>query len=156
MVIQRWQSVLLFFAALMMGVFTFSSLGQVQTADFTLNFTSLGFTYEGVATNGAPTGYFLHTWYFFIVSLASALLMLLDIFLFKNFRLQKSVCCISILFAIASTAVAAGIGYYSVDGADVSWSTMAFCPLLAIFACIMALRCIRRDERLLRSVDRLR
>lgn len=156
MVIQRWQSVLLFFAAVMMAVFTFSSLGQVQTEAYTFNFTSLGFTYEGEATDGAPSGFFLRTWYFFILSLATVVITLLDIFLFKNFRLQKRVCLIAILFSIAAAAVAAGLGYCAVEGACVSWSTMAFCPLLSVIADLMAYRCISRDERLLRSVDRLR
>ncbi len=156
MVIQRWQSVLLLVAAVMMGVFSFASLGQVQTTEFSLNFTSLGFTYEGETTDGAPSGYFLHTWYFFILSIVTSFLYILDIFLFKNFRLQKSVCAVAILFTIASAAVAAGIGYCSVEGYQVSWSSVALCPLLALIAAIMGLRAIRRDEALLRSVDRLR
>lgn len=156
MVIQRWQSVLLFFAAVMMACFAFVSLGQVQTPDYTFNFTSLGFTYEGEATNGAPTGYFLHTWYFFILTLTTTVLALIDIFLFRNLRLQKRICMVTLLFTIASAAVCAGIGYTAVEGYAVSWSSMALCPVLAVIAIIMAYRCMSRDERLLRSADRLR
>lgn len=156
MVIQRWQSLLLLLAAVMMACFTFCSLGQVQTTDFSLNFTSLGFTYEGEATDGAPTGYFLHTWYFFILSLTTAILTLIDIFLFNNLRLQKRILLICILFTIAAACVAAGLGYTAVEGYSVSWSSLALSPLLAIIALIMAYSCINRDERRLRSVDRIR
>ena len=156
MVIQRWQSVLLLVASIMMACFTFSSLGQVQTQDYSLSFTTLGFTYEGISANYAPGSYFLSTVYLFILSLTTSVLILLDIFLFKNLRLQKQVCLISILFIIASAAVAAGIGYTSVEGYYVSWSSMALCPLLAVIACIYAFSCMRRDERRLKAVDRLR
>ena len=80
MVIQRWQSVLLLVAAVVMGCFTFCSLGQVQTTDFTYNFTSLGFSQEGIATGGVDVNY--HTWYFFVLSLTTVSLLLIDIFLF--------------------------------------------------------------------------
>ena len=40
MVIQRWQSVLLLIAAVVMGCFTFMSLGQVQLPDYTCNLTA--------------------------------------------------------------------------------------------------------------------
>lgn len=156
MVIQRWQSVLLLVAAVMMACFSFASLGQVQTEQFSLNFTALGFSYEGEATDGAPEMCFLSTWYFFIVSITTALLCLIDIFLYKNLALQKMVCAIAILFCIASAAIAAGIGYTAVEGYSVSWSSMALCPLLAVIACIMARNRMTRDQRLLRSTERFR
>lgn len=156
MVIQRWQSVLLLIAAVMMACFSFASLGQVQTEDFSLNFTALGFTYEGEATDGAPQGTFLSTWYFFIVSLTTAILCLIDIFLFKNLPLQKKVCAIAILFCIASAAIAAGLGYTAIENYSVSWSSMALCPLLAVIACLMARNRMARDQKLLRSADRFR
>ncbi len=68
MVIQRWQSVLLLIAVIVMAAFTFMSLGQIQLPEYTLNFTTLGFYIEGEATNGAATGYVANTWLFFIVS----------------------------------------------------------------------------------------
>lgn len=88
MVIQRWQSLLLLVAAAVMGCFSFCSLGQIQTADFTYNFTSMGFYQEGIPTNGVSAQIF-HTWYLFAVTFTSMLLLLIDIFLFKNLPLQK-------------------------------------------------------------------
>lgn len=156
MVIQRWQSVLLFFAAAVMACFTFVSLGQVQTEDFSYNFTTLGFTYEGEATDGAPTGYFLRTWYFFILSVTTFILTLIDIFLFKNLRLQKTLCLVSILFTVATGSVAAALGYTAIPGGEIGWSSLTLCPLIALCGEIMAYNCIRRDENRLRSSDRIR
>lgn len=47
MVIQRWQSVFLLIVTAMMACFTFFSLGQVQMPDFSLEFTTMGFSIEG-------------------------------------------------------------------------------------------------------------
>lgn len=156
MVIQRWQSVFLLLAAVLMGVFTFLSLGQVQLADYSLDFTTLGFSYEGVPTDGAPSGFESHTWYFFAISLTSAILPLINIFCFKNMRLQKNLCLIEIILLVGTACTGAIIGYYHFDTASVSWSSLIIAPLLAFLADVMAYNRICRDQRLLRSADRLR
>lgn len=156
MVIQRWQSVLLFCAAALMACFTFFSLGQVQTPDYSFNFTSLGFTYEGIATDGSPTGYLLHTWYFFCVSLMSVILPLVAIFCFRNERLQTRLCLVSVLFIIACMAVAGCLGYTAVDNGSIGWSTNIISPFAALAAVILAYGRIRSDWRKLRSADRIR
>ncbi len=156
MVIQRWQSLLLLVAAVMMCCFTFCSLGQVTTTDYTFNFTSLGFTYEGEATDGAPSGKFLSTWYFFVLSLTSTVLLLIDIFLYGSLPLQKKVAWIAILFIIASSAVAASLGYTAIEGSSIGWSSVALCPLLALIATLFALGRIQTDHNTLRSLDRIR
>ncbi len=156
MVIQRWQSLLLLVAAVMMIVFTFCSLGQVTTTDYTFNFTTMGFTYEGEATDGAASGTYMSTWYFFVVSLTSAVLLLIDIFLYGNLPLQKKVAWIGILFVVASASIAAALGYTSIAGGSIGWSTVIICPLLAVIAALFALNRIQSDHNKLRSVDRIR
>lgn len=156
MVIQRWQSLLLLVAAVMMGCFTFFSLGQVTTQDFTFNFTSLGFSYEGEPTDGAPGGTYLSTWYFFAVSLTSAILLLIDIFLYGNLPLQKKVAWIGIIFIVASAAIAASLGYTTISGGTIGWSSVALCPLFALVSVLLALGRIQSDHNKLRSADRIR
>lgn len=156
MVIQRWQSVLLLVAAVVMAVFSFCSLGQIQTELYSFNLTTCGIDYEGIATDGAPTGFADHTWYFFALSLVSAIIPLIAIFCFKNFKLQKSLCLIEVLMLIAVIATGAVIGYNTIPGSTPSWSTVIVCPFLALIADIMAWNRIKADERLLKSADRLR
>lgn len=156
MVIQRWQSVFLLIVTVMMAIFTFMSLGQVQLPDYTLNFTTLGFTYEGVATDGAPTGYYFHTWPFFIVSLVALVLPFINIFCFKNMKLQKNLCIIEIFLLLAILTLGCVYGYYHFDDAVVSWSSLIIAPLIAFIADIMAYNRISHDQRLLRAADRLR
>lgn len=155
MIIQRWQSVLLLIAAAVMACFTFLSLGQVTTTDITYNFTSLGFWPEGVPTEGAEPQR-IHTWYFFMVSLTTLVLLVVDIFLFKNLRWQKTVCLVCLLFIVASACVAACLGYACIEGGYMGWSSVAICPFIAIFATILAYNRMSADQRLLRAADRLR
>lgn len=140
----------------MMGIFTFFSLGQVQLTDYTLNFTTLGFQIEGDPTQGAPSGYYCYTWPFFVVSLLSCILPFINIFLFKNLRLQINVCLIEILLLLAVLACGCGYGYYQFDDAQVSWSSLIVAPLIALVADIIAYNRISHDRRLLRESTRLR
>ena len=156
MVIQRWQSVLLLVAAVMMACFTFCSLGQVQTTDYSFNFNSLGFSYEGEATNGGTSGNFLSTWYFFILSLTTTVLIVIDIFLFKNLVLQKKVCIVCVLLIIASAATAACLGYTAIENGTIGWSNVALAPFLALIATIFSYYLMQSDHRKLLAVDRIR
>lgn len=156
MVIQRWQSVLLFIAAVAMFIFTFLSLGQVQLPEYSLNFTTLGFCIEGQPAAGQPSGFYMHTWLFFIVSIMCGVLPLINIFLFRNLILQKKICLIEILFLLACISIGCGYGYCSFNGYSVSWSSLIVAPGIALVATLMAYARIRADQRLLKSADRIR
>lgn len=157
MVIQRWQSVLLLVAAVMMGCFTFCSLGQVQTTDFTFDFTSFGFSYEGIPTDGAPSGTFLSTWYFFILSITTMIIFLIDIFLFRNLTFQKKVCLVGILLTIASAATGWCLGFNAIEGGETQWSTVMYvAPVISVVAAIMAYFRMNSDRRKLLAADRIR
>ncbi|MBD5268007.1 MAG: DUF4293 domain-containing protein [Bacteroides sp.] len=154
MVIQRWQSVLLLVAVILMGCFTFMSLGQVQSDAFTFNFTTCGFYPEGQPTGTAAEP--INTWYFFAVSLLSAVLPLIAIFCFKHYRLQKNLCLWTMLLLVCVVVIGAVLGYQTIDGAYVSWSSLVCAPFISIIAVCMALSRINADYRLIRESERLR
>lgn len=156
MVIQRWQSVLLLVAGVLMACFSFMTVAQVNTADFTFNLSPLGFSYAGEATDVARQGYECHTWFFFILSIMSALLPLIAIFLFRNLSLQMRVCLVSVLFEVACCACCLAAAYSTFEGGEVSWNEVSCAPFLAICATVMAWQRISADKRLLESADRLR
>lgn len=153
MVIQRWQSVLLLCAVICMACFTFLSLGQLQSPEYTLNFTTLGFTYEG---SNAPAHYAASTWILFVISLLSAVLPFITIFLFKNLALQKRLCLIESLILVAVIIVGAVYGYHAPYEGTVSWSSLACAPFISLIAIAMAYQGISKDARLLRDSERLR
>lgn len=155
MVIQRWQTIFLLIASVMMGVFTFGSLGQFQLADYSLNFHTWGISSEGIPTDGSQP-FCMGTIYLAIISGFSCLLPLISIFLYRNLKLQKQVCAISALFVIATGFTAATLGYSAIDNATVSWSSIAFAPFIAITACVIAYRGIASDKRKIENADRIR
>lgn len=156
MVIQRWQSVMLLLTFALMTCFCIFSLGQVQTEQYTYNFTSVGFSIEGDPTGGAPAGYQVYTWFLFIVSVMSAIIPLISIFLYRNLRLQKQMCLIDVLFLLAVICIAGLEGYTEFPGYPVSWSSLALAPFLGLILVVMAWRLINKDHKLLQSVDRIR
>ncbi len=156
MVIQRWQSVLLLIAAVVMGLFSFLSLGQAQTVTQTINFTAQGFVVEGQPTGGAVAGSVMHTIPFFIMSLMCALLPLVNIFLYRNLRLQKRMCMIELLFLLTVVGLGVYYCYYNPLGYIVNVSSMAFAPFVAFLAVLGAVNRISSDYHKLRSIDRIR
>lgn len=155
MIIQRWQSVLLFISFVMMLIFSLCSLGQFQLQDYTLDFVSWGIYSEGVPTDGA-SAFSMPTVYLCVISLLSSILFLIDIFLYRNFRLQKRVLLISMLvafFAIVQTTV---VGYTAIENASPQWSSIVISPFIALTSGIMAFRLIKKDHARLKSYDRLR
>ena len=155
MVIQRWQTVLLFIAAAVMACFTFIPFGTVTTPDYTFNLNGLGFYEQGNPTDGA-TRIVIHTWYFFMLSLATIVILLLDIFLFKNIRLQQRICMVAILFIVADGCVAGLLGFRAIEGGEIWWKTTILCPFIALFCAILAYYRMAQDYSLLKAADRLR
>lgn len=156
MIIQRWQNFLLLLAAILMACFSFCSIAQIQTPDFTLDFTSLGLRYEGEPSDGAPSGYRFYTWYLFILSIMSVIIPVLGIVSFKNLKLQRKICAVSVLFTVVTAVVAGTLAYTAEVNAQVDWASPCVAPLFSIFAVILAYGRIRSDEKKLRSADRLR
>ena len=106
--------------------------------------------------SSATSGYYISTVPFFVISLLSAIIPLINIFFFKNLPLQKKMCLIECLFLVVVIVIAGYEGYSMISGGEVSWSTMIVAPFLALIATAMAYSRISADHRLLKSVDRLR
>lgn len=152
MVIQRWQNLMLLIAAVMMGLFSFCSLGQFQGADITVNFSAMGMSVEGTDKC------YMNTIYLFIVSLLGMILPVIALFKYKALAQQRKICMLSIVLIIAAMATTYITSLYAeVPGADgIGWSSIVIAPFIALVALIVALRCIAADKRKLASYDRLR
>ncbi len=148
---------MLLIAGIMMGIFSFISLGQIQTESYTFNITALGILREGTATAAdEPTG--IRTIYLLIDSLLACVLSLTGIFCFKNSRLQKNLIIFTILCTVTAGALAAfgATSFASEYGQQVGWSIFIGAPLVALAADILAYRMICSDQKRLRDADRLR
>lgn len=158
MVIQRWQTVFLLIAAGMMACFTFCSLGQVRMPEFYLDFSTMGFSIESAVAGDAPAGYYMYTWPFFTVSLLSMVLPLIAIFMFRNMKLQHTICIIEMLFIAALAVITWSYGCNSeaLQGCRIEWSSLVMTLPVALVADILACRRISADRKLLHSTERLR
>lgn len=157
MVIQRWQTVLLFIAAAVMACFTFLPFGMITTQDVTYNLTGLGFYPQGEFTGSNPPEV-IHTWYLFMTCITTIVILLIDIFLYKNIRFQQKVCLVGILFIIADGCVGGLLGFvaFRTEGFQLWWKTPALCPFIALVGAILAYYRMSQDYALLKAADRLR
>lgn len=140
MVIQRIQSLWLLIAAVVMGVFPFVNFGT-------------GYL-EGEVLNLCPIGDYMMT---LVTGVLAAVLYLIDIFLYNNFKLQKSVLAIAQLMSVVTAGL---VIYYNLaassNGWAVTWVTGCYLLIVALVMGMMARRGIVHDEKLLKSADRLR
>lgn len=148
---------MLLIAGVMMGLFSFMSIGQIQAPDYTFNITALGISREGVATTaGEVTG--LTTVVPFVVSILAALMSLIAIFLFGNMRHQKRVALMAALFTAAVCVIipVTAYGFASDFSGSIGWSSLVCAPFIAVIADLTAWRLISADQKKLRAADRLR
>ena len=85
---------------------------------------------------------------------AAALLSIINIFLYKKRSLQRKIC-----YVILFLSVLVYIIYFSLEYQNFSLSEIKFTfifPLIAIIFTYLAIRGIKKDEKLIRSLDRLR
>lgn len=154
MIIQRWQTLLIFIAAVMMALFSFLSLGQIQTFNASYDITALGI--QNISKAGDPVNQY--TIYIFVISLLSVLLSIISIYSYKNLRLQIRLCLINCMLIMASCLSEFLVCYNLCENLNgsLSWSSIIAAPFIALIALLCAWNCIKSDKRKLASLDRLR
>lgn len=135
MVIQRWQSVLLLISAI------FVALAGILPYAVTAN---------GVDVCAVQTPVLL------CVDILVALLLLIDIFLYRNLHYQMKVTRLALGLIVVLEAAIAAYTCAGLEGATISIIGGIVMPVLALISSFVALRLMHRDYRLLRSADRLR
>lgn len=144
MVIQRWQTVWLLVAAVLMGVFCFVPMARVAT--------------DLPDPNSVTFLYPIDMPVLFTLNALVGVLLLIAIFLYRNMRRQKMLTLVSMLLIVASI-VAEAIVLFTWDGENgskVKWMGSIFLLVGAFAFAWLAWRGISSDEKLLRAADRLR
>lgn len=141
MVIQRWQSVLLFVSALCMAIFSFTPFALIDDASAAASIS--------IVTPQDFTVYF-------VLNLTIALLLFVTIFLYRNLRLQRMVTLMAILLMIVSAVTGLLLAYVQCDGGRIMVFGGGLLLVAAIITGIMAYRCMGKDYKLLTSMDRIR
>ena len=135
MVIQRWQSVLLLISAI------FVALAGILPYAVTAN---------GVDVCAVQTPVLL------CVDILVALLLLIDIFLYRNLHYQMKVTRLALGLIVVLEAAIAAYTCAGLEGATISIIGGIVMPVLALISSFVALRLMHRDYSLLRSANRLR
>lgn len=141
MVIQRWQSVLLLLAVVMIAIFcctpiaTFSSDASSESASL-------------VYAKDAPV--------LLTVALLVAVLLFIAIFMFKNLKRQMTVTLLSMVLLVATIVTGFFTIYNAFPGADFIVLGGLLLLAISLILAFCAYRCMKSDQRKLRSYDRLR
>lgn len=154
--IQRIQSVYLLVAAILVAVTDFFPLAHCfvsQQGFYTIN------SYGVVASNVAEfTGSNMWCWVSTAFSVVAFVFIVMALFGYKN-RISQMKRCIYAILAILAYYVFFGIEVWSLNsttGVFPSLEIIAEMPLIAIILIFLAGRAIKRDEDLVRSMDRIR
>lgn len=144
MQIQRIQSLYLFIAAILMTIFIFVPFGHFELVSADEGATAIE-SIKPVQEYGV------------LIPIAlTAILLLIDIFLYNNLTLQKRVLSFCILFTLVTVAVVCFTVFRGLEGFDGSLSWWCVMVPVALILEILASRAITHDYKLLRSADRLR
>lgn len=150
--IQRIQTIWLFLAALTLALMIFFPLFSKESAGAEATFYT-----DGLHTTSGTGGTVSNLITLFGTNILLALICFFNIFNFKRRSLQKR---ISIFLIILIIGFAVWCSTYTkdlpggVDGA--SFGIGAYMPAVAILFIILAIFGINKDERLIRSAERLR
>jgi drug/metabolite transporter (DMT)-like permease len=151
--IQRIQTLFLLAAAALLAAMLFLPLAEIRT--------DAGELYTGLirGLQDQNGGLLVATWPLFILVLVTAFLLLLNIFLYRRRKLQIRVCVYAIILGFGLV----GLLYYfwvvifrQLDVDSYWFRIPVVFPVLAIIFTYLAFRGIRKDEILIRSIDRIR
>ena len=147
--LQRIQSVYLFLAAVLNAVCLSMPIAEIYSKGF-LSST----LYNLWLVKGDGSHEFSVTTVYFGILVLAICITLATIFLYRKRRLQMKMCLVTVvvlLTYIVPLAVTVGQQY-----PDVKPTYFAAFPVVALIFCLLAYMGIRKDDKLVRSADRLR
>ncbi|MBB2147050.1 DUF4293 family protein [Pedobacter sp. LMG 31464] len=151
--IQRIQSIWLLLAGVTICCLLFIPMvtATAGNTEYYINANGLYQKLDGVSTLLKGSIHLL------IMTIAVAVMCLINVFNYKNRTSQKRIAYINIVFIIALSFWCSIFAKKIPGGLETAnYNIGMFLPVIAIFFCILAIRGINNDEKLLRSADRLR
>ena len=145
MVLQRWQSVFLFLAAIAMAVFTFMPVMGLVTDNGTVTLSALGCNEDGISST-----------VLLVLDCQIVILSLVTIFKYRDLKLQQRLCKINILLLIALIAVIMTMWLMQRGQAIAVLEPWIALPFVALFFTLWASGRIKADRKLLSDSERIR
>jgi len=151
--IQRVQSIWLFLASAILFLLLILPIFTRQGTTGELSF-QIGGIYQKINNVSHKTESFTAL---FGGTILVGLICLANIFNFKNRTLQKRIILLTIVLIIALVGWTASYALNTPGGINgVSYGAGAYLPVFSILFCLLAIRGINNDDKLIRSADRLR
>lgn len=150
--IQRIQTIYLLLIAGFMLAILFLPLGSFIKDGEVASFNCFGLT----ITQG--TGFVKIEWTLFYLAIASSLISFSAVFLYKKRNLQVGLSYLMLMSLVMFYFFCWVYlqGYYNIYSSSFSFGFALVLPLLSIILGFMAIAGIKKDEKLIRSLDRIR
>lgn len=141
--IQRKQTLFLLLAAIVLCIVLFLPLGYTEEQNVRTSFSAFCGDSYSLFGYGATL-------------LAAIIIALADIFLWNNRPLQMRIATLDLLLVILSYGVF--FIYHSTADKTIHYTVQIanFLPIIAIFSLALAIQGIRKDEKLIKSLNRIR
>lgn len=153
--IQRIQTLYLFIAAVLVLIVNFFPVAHVHVGQGFYTLSSLGVEASGVEPFGGSS---VWMWVGTAFNVLAFVLAGMALFGYKN-RIAQMRRCIFAILAIVAYYIFLSVEVWSLNnltGVFPDLSLWGECPLIAIIFIFLAGRAIKRDEDLVRSMDRIR
>lgn len=153
--IQRIQTIYLLIAEILIGTLFFVPLAEITGKEGIL----YRFQIQGIFMEGLPgSGVNLSSWPLIILLVLSIILILVTTFMFRNRILQMRLAKIAVFTLVALSVL---IYYYVISVTKIlaghySMSIFSVILVIAPILVYLAIRAIKKDELLVRSIDRIR
>lgn len=150
--IQRIQSLYLFLAAVALGLIFFFPLANLSNSQDIIIFNVTGFSKFSILEK-------IPTWPLIVIDLLSLLITIIVIGLFKKRPLQIRLIRIALMLNlgfIALTYFVYGDHLANMIKMQINYSIGSVFPLIALIFHVLAMYSINKDERLIKSIDRIR
>ncbi len=142
----------MFIAAVALGLSLFMPVFDIESQlDGSVKSLSLCSLSQGAAAAGLEASYA-----YFILVAVSAVMSLITIFKFKNLKLQKTLCSVTMLLIIVAYIVVALCSNLLVEDAVLHWDLASLIPAFALICVFLAKGRVVHDYRLIHEADRLR
>lgn len=154
--IQRKQTLYLLISAILMATFVFLPIAAINTAEHNYTFDILGL--KTITNNECTT--VLNIWPLTILFAVTALFNVAAIFMYKRRLQQARVTVLSMLLQAGMMVLMAFYVYYifpqQLENTSLVFQFPAIIPVINIILTFMAYKGIKKDEAIIKSMDRIR
>jgi len=151
--IQRVQTVFLLLAFILQTLMLFLPIAEYSFGNQLVVYTASGFTSVGTNNTNMP-----YSMYIFVLLCLFVFIPLIITFLYKRRKLQMRLCLYYIIFLILFQAVVFWFSWNVIHQLEavINYKIPIIFPVVSAILSYLAFLSVRKDERLIRSVDRIR